>query len=101
MQEECYGSRDRAYSAWHRSPSICRYVGIEQAQLLTMIDLDAALNVEYDDQSKEPLALIEAAAGVGLAHKSATVIANLIRPTGVPSRTSPWDTEELKWRSEK
>lgn len=84
MQEERYGSRDRAYSAWHRRHSIRRYVGIEQAQLLAMIDLDAALYVEYDDQTKEPLALIEAAVDVGQAHKTATVSANLARRAGVP-----------------
>jgi len=42
-----------------------RFVGIERAQLLSMIDLDAALYVEYDDSSKEPLALIETARDVG------------------------------------
>ena len=51
--------------------------GIDSAQLLAMIDLDASLYVEYDDNSKEPLALIETAQDVGQAHKSATVTTNL------------------------
>ena len=49
MQEEKYGTRDRAYSAWHRRKSTRRFIGIEHAQLLAMIDLDASLYVEYDD----------------------------------------------------
>ena len=52
MQEEIYGTRDRAYSAWHRRGSTRRYVGIDRAQLLAMIDLDAALYVEYDNGTK-------------------------------------------------
>lgn len=55
MQEETYGTRDRAYSAWHRRMSTRRFIGIDRAQLLAMIDLDAALYVEYDNGSKEPL----------------------------------------------
>lgn len=45
MQEERYGNRDRTYSAWHRRLSTRRFVGLERAQLLAMIDLDAALYV--------------------------------------------------------
>jgi hypothetical protein len=43
MQEERFGNRDRTYSAWHRRSSVRRFVGIEKAQLLAMIDLDGAL----------------------------------------------------------
>ena len=60
-QEERHGTRDRSYSAWHRRQSTRRYIGIEKATLLAMIDLDASLYVEYDDGTKEPLALIETA----------------------------------------
>ena len=63
--EEVTGTRDRTYSAWHRRMSTRRYVGIEAAQTLGMIDLDASLYVEYDDSTKEPLALIETARDVG------------------------------------
>lgn len=81
--EEVTGTRDRTYSAWHRRMSTRRYVGIEAAQTLGMIDLDASLYVEYDDSTKEPLALIETARDVGQEFKSATVTANLARRANV------------------
>jgi len=84
MQEERYGTRDRTYSAWHRRLSTRRFVGIERAQSLAMIDLDAALYVEYDDGTKEPVALIEAAMDVGQRHKSATVTMKLAKLSGLP-----------------
>lgn len=80
-QEERYGSRDRTYSAWHRRLSTQRFVGIERAQTLAMIDLDASLYVEYDDSSKEPLALIETARDVGQEFKTATVTKKLAKRT--------------------
>src|SRR5690606_16497029 len=86
-QEEQYNSRDRSYSAWHRRNSTRRFVGIEKAQTLAMIDLDAALYVEYDDKTKEPLALVEAAIDTGQAFKSAAVTANLARRAGIPAFT--------------
>lgn len=83
-QEEVHGIRCRAYSAWHRRLSIRRFVGIERAQLLAMIDLDASLYVEYDDRTKEPLALVETARDVGQAYKAATVTAALAKRAGLP-----------------
>jgi hypothetical protein len=79
-QEERYHSRDRSYSAWHRRHSTRRFIGIEKAQTLAMIDLDASLYIEYDDGSKEPLALIETAIDVGK-HKVATVTKKLAMRT--------------------
>lgn len=76
-QEEMFGTRDRSYSAWHRRASTQRFVGIERAQTLAMIDLDASLYVEYDDGSKEPLALVETAMDRGQAMKPATVTKRL------------------------
>lgn len=76
-QEERYGTRDRTYSAWHRRRSTGRFVGIERAQTLAMIDLDASLYVEYDDGTKEPLALIETAEDVGQPWKPSTVTRKL------------------------
>lgn len=76
-QEEVYNSRDRSYSAWHRRGSTRRFVGIERAQTLAMIDLDASLYVEYDDGSKEPLALVETAIDRGQPMKPATVTKKL------------------------
>lgn len=84
MQEEHYGTRDRTYSAWHRRHSTRRFVGIDKAQLLAMIDLDAALYVEYDDGTKEPVALIETARDIGQRHKSATVTLRLAKLAGIP-----------------
>ena len=83
-QEEIYNSRDRTYSAWHRRLSTGRFVGIEKAQLLSMIDLDASLFVEYDDGTKEPLALIETAQDVGQSYKTATVTLKLAQKASLP-----------------
>ncbi len=76
-QEERFGTRDRSYSAWHRRMSTRRFVGIELAQTLAMIDLDAALYVEYDDASREPIALIETAEDRGQKYKCAAVTKRL------------------------
>ena len=84
MQEEQYNERDRSYSAWHRRLSTRLYVGIEKAQLLAMIDLDASLYVEYDDGTKEPLALIETARDTGQPYKNATVTKKLAIRANIP-----------------
>lgn len=84
-QEERYGTRDRTYSAWHRRNSTRRFIGIESAQLLAMIDLDASLYVEYDDGTKEPLALIETAEDVDQPFKTATVTQKLAVLSGLPA----------------
>jgi len=83
-QEEQYGTRDRTYSAWHRRLSTRRFVGIDRAQLLAMIDLDAALYIEYDDQSKEPVALVETARDMGQDYKPVTVSRRLAMRAGLP-----------------
>ena len=85
MQEEAYGTRDRSYSAWHRRRSTSRYIGIESAQTLAMIDLDASLYVEYDDGKKDPLALIETAIDVGQPYKTATVTKKLAQRAKLPA----------------
>lgn len=83
-QEERFGTRDRSYSAWHRRMSTRRFVGIENAQLLSMIDLDASLWVEYDNGTKEPLALIETAEDRGQGIKPATVTLKLAQRADLP-----------------
>lgn len=83
-QEERFGTRDRSYSAWHRRNSTRRFVGIEDAQLLAMIDLDASLYVEYDDGDKEPLALIETARDIGQTFKTETVTLRLAQMAQLP-----------------
>lgn len=104
MQEECFGTRDRTYSAWHRRLSTRRFVGIDRAQLLAMIDLDASLYVEYDDGTKEPVALIETARDVGQDHKPVTVTRRLAMRAGLPCYLllyTPGDTQnpaDQRWR---
>jgi len=83
-QEEVYNTRDRSYSAWHRRKSSGRFIGIEKAQLLAMIDLDASLYIEYDDGTKEPIALIETAQDVGQKYKPVTVTRNLAKRADLP-----------------
>ena len=83
-QEERYGTRDMSYSAWHRRNSIRRYVGIEAAQTLAMIDLDGSLWIEYDDKTKEPVALVETAMDVGQWGKPCTVTRNLAKRANMP-----------------
>ena len=78
-QEEIYNTRDQSYSAWHRRNSTRRFVGLESAQLLAMIDLDAILYIEYDDATKEPLALIETAMDVNQGNKPSTITKALAR----------------------
>lgn len=85
MQEEQHGTRDRAYSAWHRRLSTRRFVGIEHAQRLAMIDLDAALYIEFDGARREPLALIETARDVGQAWKASSVTVALARRAKLPA----------------
>ena len=84
MQEERYRTRDLTYSAWHRRLSTRRFVGIERAQSLAMIDLDAALHVEYDDGTKALVALIETALDIGQRFKSATVTMRLAMLSVLP-----------------
>lgn len=110
MQEELYGTRDRSYSAWHRRLSLRRFIGLEHAQLAAMIDLDAALYVEFDGATREPLALIETAMDRGQAHKAASVTRRLAQramlpsyvvlyrlgPTKNPADPGHWDIDQFR-----
>lgn len=87
MQGERYGTRDLSYSAWHRVASIRRYVGWERAQLLSMVDADCVLFLEYHHENKQPLALIEAAVDVGQDYKPATAIKLTFRVFGLGHRS--------------
>lgn len=84
MQQERYSDRRQDYSAWHRSKSICRYVTEEQAKALSMIDLDLPVYVEYANDGKRPLALIELAQDVDQDFKTATVTLNLAKRADIP-----------------
>ena len=96
MQEEKHGFRDKSYSAWHRRTSTSRFIGLNQAQLLAMIDLDASLYVEYDDGTKEPLALIETAMDVGQPYKTATVTMKLSQRADIPSFVLLYELSDSK-----
>lgn len=104
MQEERFGTRDRIYSAWHRRLSTRRFVGLEKAQLLSMIDLDGALYCEFDASTSEPLALIETAVDRGQRRKTATVTRRLAQRARLPayvvlyregSRANPADPSQF------
>lgn len=112
MQEERFGTRDRTYSAWHRRRSTRRFVGIERAQLMSMIDLDGALYCEFDADSSEPLCLIETARDTGQRQKVASVTRRLAQRAGLPAYVvlyqpagyrnpadqSQWDIESFRVR---
>jgi hypothetical protein len=84
MRLELYESRDRAYGVWHRAQSIRRYLSREQAESLTMVDLDSVLFTEYDNAGKVPLALVEVARDIGQ-EKPAGVMQQLARLANVPA----------------
>jgi hypothetical protein len=81
---EQYDVRDRAYGAWHRAPSIRRYLHATQAESLTMVDLDSVLFTEYDHCGKLPLALVEVARDIGQ-DKPAGVMQQLAQLANVPA----------------
>jgi hypothetical protein len=84
-QREQHGARDLSYSAWHRAAPIRRIAGWERAQLISMVDADCVLFLEYHDRTKEPLALIEAAIDVGQNHKPASAITRLAQRARLPA----------------
>jgi len=84
MRLEQYEVRDRAYGAWHRAPSIERYLHRDQAESLTMVDLDSVLFTEYDHHGKLPLALVEVARDIGQ-EKPAGVMQQLAQLANVPA----------------
>jgi hypothetical protein len=76
MQKEMYGTRDLSFSAWHRRDSIKRFIDYKDAEKLSMIDLDSACFIEWEDNFKEPIAIIEAAIDHGQ-YKHARIIQRL------------------------
>ena len=93
-QEERYGTRSLVYSTWHRGQSIGRFMEPARARLLAQIDMDHHLWVEYDDGTKEPLALIEEGEDVGQTHKTATVTQNLARRSSLPALLVLWEPSD-------
>lgn len=86
-REERTGIRDLSYSAWHRVRSIARYVGVEQAQTLRMIDADVVLFLEVDPGTRSPLALIGVALDTEQERKPASATAHLAALSGLPAFT--------------
>ncbi|MFM0177143.1 hypothetical protein PQR52_01610 [Paraburkholderia aspalathi] len=84
MRTELYSCRDRSYGAWHRAPSIARFIDRTQAESLTMADLDSVLFTEYDHLGKVPLALVEVARDIGQ-DKPAGVLMRLAQLANVPA----------------
>ncbi len=76
-QVEVLGFRNGAYSAWHRAASLRRFVATdEEARLLSMVDLDGHMWIEYGDHGRVPLLLMETAIDTGQDIKPATVLRN-------------------------
>ena len=84
---EIYGVRDLAYSEWHRTNSIKRFVGAENAKLLAMIDIDVVLYAEYEDSRKEPICLIETARDIGQSNKPSTITRRLAEKANIHAFT--------------
>lgn len=82
-QEEQTGFRNGAYSAWHRTNSIARFLPGDVTLSLAMIDVDIVLFVEYDDVTKIPIMLIETSVDKGQSIKPATVTLELARMAGI------------------
>ena len=82
MRRERYGTRDLAFSAWHRS--------IPRDDF-TYIDIDCAA---YCDHCKQVIYLIELALDVGQSRKTATVTRNLANRIGVPALVVLYQVEE-------
>jgi hypothetical protein len=76
-----------AYSAAHRRLSAARFIGIEHAQLLSMIDVDVPIYLEYENGTREPLALFEVAIDTRQTFKTATVTKKLALLAGIPAYT--------------
>jgi len=93
-QEERYGSRDLTYSQWHRRKSTGRFIGAQSAQQLSMIDADVLIYIEYQEENKEPVVVIEVAQYVGQTWKPSTVTANLGRRAGIPALCVLYEVEQ-------
>lgn len=77
------GKRELTYSAWHRPPSLKRFMSIVDAARCGMVDID---DCEYEaDNGNTPRALIETAHDVGQTFKPAFVTGNLATLAGLPS----------------
>jgi hypothetical protein len=79
-QRERTGVRDMIYSRWHRPELISRYLRLDQAVILDMIDIDACESCHF---CKRPLALIETKESRATS-TSAYITSLLAQMAGVP-----------------
>jgi hypothetical protein len=84
-QAERWHHRDEAYSYWHRTRSIGRFLRAAEARELGMIDVDVTLYCEYRDSTKVPVCLIETAEDYDQQWKEARVTATLAQMAGLPA----------------
>ena len=75
--------RSLAYSAWHRTASIGRFVPMDRAKKLAMTDLDSIVWLECDERRMQPLAILETAIDTG-AFKPASVMMALAARMQLP-----------------
>lgn len=80
-EREQSGRRSLAYSRWHRTESIARYIGMRDAFDLAMLDFDS---VEYCRHCMDVVALVELAEGLWQTGKVATVTQHAAQRLHVP-----------------
>jgi len=83
--QEKTGARDLTYSQWHRPESIGRFLGLKNARLLSQIDLDWVLWIEFFKKNNEPVLLVETAIDVGQDWKDFMATLNLAKRANLPS----------------
>ncbi len=84
-QEEKYGFRNSAFSAWHRVPSLSRFVSYQDAMEMAMIDTDGAPWMEYANGTKRVLLLLETAIDNGQPYKATSVMRDLAEQADIPA----------------
>ncbi|MGX6570423.1 hypothetical protein [Cupriavidus necator] len=94
MRLEQFHTRDRSYGAWHRAPSIQRFIAPNEAEALTMVDLDSVVFTEYEGRGKVPLVLVEVARDIGQ-DKPAGVLQGLARLADVPAYVALYTPSDL------
>src|SRR6516225_4317530 len=88
-QHEIRGDREgeMAYNAFHREASAARFIDRESAHNLPMINIDHVFWIEYNEQTKAPVALVESARDVGQKEKAVTILKALAVRANLPCYT--------------
>ena len=86
-QHEKFGGREgeAAYSAFHRSASLSRWMPQGDAIKLAMINIDTCFWIECHDKSYQPIALIETAQDIGQLRKPVVALRNLACRADLPA----------------